>query len=463
MYLSCLILGTPGTTKKAVKRRRYLSDIQKNQHNLRTILLYSNANLIKKYDASGFGCQFCTQQFSEPKLLKEHFLREHKLQQLVKGITCKLFNFFVKLDITDLKCTLCDQRQSKLDHFIYHIKAQHDIDVYKRLKSSIVPFKFDTEKLTCVECGKEYLTFKHLMTHMNEHFKNHICPTCGKGFVTSDQFKVHVWRHKSAKMKCKYCDKSFANQDRLTNHQRRVHLGDKKRNKCNFCGKKFADYVHKTDHMVKVHGANEVFAVCDICDKRFKDHRRLNVHIRKDHLLEKKYECEVCAADFFSASDRKRHMVTHTGEKKYQCDICKKSYGTKNTLREHMRGHLNDRRYKCELCGKGFVHNCTLRSHMKLIHFKDNVHAKPDFALCHICDKRFKDEGLLNVHVKKAHLLEKKYECSVCGTDFFSTLDLRRHKVTHAGVRFECDICKKSYVRKYTLVEHMRKHLDDLQ
>ncbi|XP_039761993.1 zinc finger protein 91-like isoform X1 [Pararge aegeria] len=356
------------SAQSRAKKPVNLSETKKNQHNLRTILLYSNSNLIKNKTVLGYCCQFCPEYFPEPKLLKEHFLREHRLKELVRGITRNLFDFAVKLDITDLKCTVCNKNLDTLRDFFDHIKAAHDIGVYRKLKSAIVSFKFDTEKLTCIECFKEFPNFKRLLQHMNVHFSNFICPICGKAFLTANLNKHHVRRHKTEEFTCKYCDKVYGNQEKLTNHQRRVHLGFYKRNKCGVCDERFEDYAHKVNHMVEAHGAPVVLLKCHLCDMSYTDQRRLTTHIKKDHNLERKYECDQCDLDFYSSSTLKRHMVKHTGARIYKCDVCLKSYGTQNILREHKRSHADDRRFKCDQCDKAFVQNSTLKNHKRAMH-----------------------------------------------------------------------------------------------
>ncbi|XP_034838123.1 zinc finger protein 260-like isoform X23 [Maniola hyperantus] len=350
------------------KLKENVPETKKNQHNLKTILHYSNSNPIRNKDALGFGCQFCSEQFPEPKKLKEHFLQEHKIKELFALINCRLFEYFVKLDITDLKCTLCYKTLDKLEDFMDHITAEHNIEVYKEFKSVIVPFKFDTEKLTCVECNKEFVCFKHLLEHMTIHFSNYMCSVCGKGFVTDRLYMRHVRRHTAEELKCKDCDKVFGTKEKLRNHQYTVHLGNRKGSRCLVCNKKLLNYWQKIDHMVKVHGVPELVLACHICEKTFKDQRKLTLHIKKDHLLERKHKCQECQMMFFSSTRLKIHMAKHTGLRQFKCDICLKAYGRKNTLREHMRIHANDRRYACEHCGQAFVQNCSLRSHRRSKH-----------------------------------------------------------------------------------------------
>ncbi|XP_050359491.1 telomere zinc finger-associated protein-like isoform X9 [Nymphalis io] len=363
-------IATPRVELKIVRSRKepHLSESKKNQHNLKLILLNSNANPIRNKDSLGYGCAFCHEQFPEPTNLKKHFLNEHNSDRLIKFMSSKLFDHVVKLDITYLNCALCNKDILKLEDLMAHLKTEHGKDIHTDIKSSIVPFRFDTPELRCAVCSAEYLNFKLLQEHMNSHFGNHICPVCGGCFMTERLLGTHVRRHKTGEFKCDDCEKVFGNKEKLKEHQKRTHLGLGKRNKCLVCNERFLDYWKKIDHMVKVHGAPPVVLNCHACDRTFRNQRALARHTKKDHLLERKHKCEECEMRFFSKSSLQRHMAKHTGVREFRCDICLKAYGRKNTLREHMWIHADNRRFACAHCGQAFVQKCSWRSHMRSKH-----------------------------------------------------------------------------------------------
>ncbi|CAG9574899.1 unnamed protein product [Danaus chrysippus] len=357
--------------KLVTRKQRRLSDNKKNQENLMHILLNSNASPIRNKDSLGYGCAFCSEQFVDPKNLKRHFLSEHQSDRLIKLMSSKLFEHVVKLDITYLHCSLCDKKIPHLDELMVHLKTEHRKDLHTDIKSSIVPFSFDTPQLQCAVCKIEYSNFKLLQEHMNSHFGNHICAMCGVGFVTERLLTTHMKRHKTGEYKCEDCDKVFDNEEKLKEHQKRSHLGHNKRNKCLICEERFVDYWKKVEHMVEIHGAPPVVLKCQACDRTFRNQRALSRHTKKDHLMERKNKCPECDMRFFSKSSLQRHMAKHTGLRQFSCDVCFKSYGRKNTLREHMRIHADDRRFACIHCGQAFVQKCSWRSHMRSKHGDD--------------------------------------------------------------------------------------------
>lgn len=79
--------------------------------------------------------------------------------------------FVVKLDITGLRCTLCQQPYNTLDDLTAHISTNHGRTFYTDVKSHILPFKFDADLPRCVICSNQYNNFKVLLQHMNVHFR----------------------------------------------------------------------------------------------------------------------------------------------------------------------------------------------------------------------------------------------------------------------------------------------------
>lgn len=55
-----------------------------------------------------------------------------------------------------------------------------------------------------------------------------------------------------------------------------------------------------------------------------------------------------------------------------------------------------------------------------------------DLFTCHICQKAFTYQRMLNRHMK-CHNDVKRHLCSYCGKGFNDTFDLKRHVRTHTG------------------------------
>lgn len=247
---------------------KQIKEFRKHRENLKYILQYSNASLIRGKDSDGYSCNFCPSRFPMPCDLKSHFLHEHSDTQSTR--LPKFSDYLMKIDITDLRCKICDSSYEKLDTFTDHLRSYHSISMHTDVKSEIIPFKFETEALRCVVCTTEFSSFKMLQEHMHVHYSNYFCDTCSAGFVNRRRLIGHKRRHDAGDHKCGHCEKSFGCAQKRRDHEQRIHLGLKMRNKCKHCGERFADYWTRVEHMVKQHGVPH----CDIKMSRLRSNLR---------------------------------------------------------------------------------------------------------------------------------------------------------------------------------------------
>ena len=99
-------------------------------------------------------------------------------------------------------------------------------------------------------------------------------------------------------------------------------------------------------------------------------------------------------------------------QKEYNCDLCDVKYKVKTTLTAHMKScHLEQYCYqngqslfKCPVCA--FISSAErfLKQHMVRFHMD-----KGSFT-CKFCDKKYRNNDSLRVHIKKSHIPEKKAE-----------------------------------------------------
>lgn len=264
-----------------------LIELDKHKQNLRLILQSTNATPLRGRDSIGFLCGYCNCKFPEANELKQHTLETHSNQDVesLKGKLSTLSTFLGKIDVTALHCRICNQDIDGLESVLPHLKDTHNKQIVVGLKSQLIPFNFDTERLKCAVCKDEFNNFKVLIEHMNSHYPNFICEICGSGFVNKGKLQSHSYRHKTGSYKCDYCNKDFDCRPKKRNHERVVHIHVNKRSKCAFCGDKFTDYAKKLDHEVKMHGVKPRDIKCNLCDKTFHNQRAMNLHLKKHNLL----------------------------------------------------------------------------------------------------------------------------------------------------------------------------------
>lgn len=332
------------------------------------ILMNSNATPIRCRGGIGYACCFCSDQFPDPADLKTHTIESHDEKTKLNFMKGKdMYKFHIKLDITNLKCVVCDSSIDTLEKLMEHLKIVHGKTIFTDIKNQVLPFKFDSDILRCFICMNVYHKFKSLLEHMNIHYRNFICKVCDAGFVSRAILTQHAESHKLGTFKCDHCPKIFDTARKKRSHEKCVHTHSDTLNKCGYCTEKFKDYRKKERHLVEVHGINNNLK-CQACEKTFANQKEHTVHVKRLHLMDRRHNCTECDMTFFSSAELKSHFVKHTGLRKFECEVCHKSYGRKKTLREHMRIHAGDRRFKCEYCAQAFVQKCSWRGHMRAKH-----------------------------------------------------------------------------------------------
>ncbi|XP_060809091.1 zinc finger protein 678 isoform X7 [Amyelois transitella] len=353
------------TKLKTDKKLANADELKKHYVNINEIMKNSNATPIKSRGGIGYTCCYCPEQFPDPADLKKHSINEHNdISKACFMQRKRLFEYNVRLDITRLKCKICNDSIENVEIFLKHLNEKHDIKVFLDIKSRILPFKFETESLQCFMCLNVFNKFKTLLEHMNSHYSNYFCAICNAGFVNLRQLALHKTLHITGSY---FCAKTFDKLAKQQGHEKAVHKY-RKMFKCGYCSERFSLLRIKEEHISSVHGIKTSPFKCQACEKEFVSLKRLYYHTKRDHLMERTHACSDCEKSFFSASQLKDHRLSHTGVKEYHCDVCNKSYGRKYTLTEHMRIHADDRRFKCEHCEQAFVQKCSWKSHMRAKH-----------------------------------------------------------------------------------------------
>ncbi|XP_055685229.1 transcription factor grauzone-like isoform X2 [Lutzomyia longipalpis] len=260
-------------------------------------------------------------------------------------------------------------------------------------------------------------------------------------------------------LQCSTCEESFEKLQELSNHSRRVH---KKEAYLVCCEKKLNTREKIVNHL-NYHTNPDAFK-CKECNRSFLNAQRLNNHTLNTHTPKEQhpYKCEECSKTFMQRKNYNSHLLQHISddEERFRCKTCKRIFPTKNSLRMHIQGghELGHKdaveRLICDICGKGIKGR-----HQYKIHVDSHKKGVGDFS-CPICEKKFKQKRLMVDHHARHNVEGKIYKCDICGKISPNERALKNHiKLVHLQERLhQCTLCDRAFKVKVALREHMAAH-----
>lgn len=283
--------------------------------NAMTILECSTAWAFRWFQ-SAFYCSYCDAKFVEPLLLRDHVHSLHLNDAPTKRIFSKLTeNNMVKVEVTNLQCRLCNYLLDNIDALKKHLLSIHEKSFQVDFNDGVLPFKLESDRFNCQKCPLLFTSFAKINEHMNTHYQNYICDTCGKAFVSKSRFRTHVQSHEVGSFPCGDCEEVLETRAARMCHKLRVH---KKgiRYTCPRCPEVFTTYYARAKHLVEGHDQHKRNYDCSACGKSFETSCKRAAHVRVIHKpLEKRYDCPQCSWYFLSKSKLKRHVMTHENVK----------------------------------------------------------------------------------------------------------------------------------------------------
>ncbi|XP_065371072.1 zinc finger protein 62-like [Calliphora vicina] len=145
-----------------------------------------------------------------------------------------------------------------------------------------------------------------------------------------------------------------------------------------------------------------------------------------------------------------------------RCDICFKIYKNEHTLKIHKRYiHMPEEdKISCPLCIYKASRSSALKAHMGLEHgmdkvceyFKPVVKEKARKYSCNLCSNSYVRKYSLRNHIRRKHV-EKTPEDEIKTENIISKAEKPKEKE-----RFLCTYCGKSYSFKNSLKSHIRTH-----
>ncbi|XP_061676394.1 zinc finger protein 564 isoform X3 [Syngnathoides biaculeatus] len=141
------------------------------------------------------------------------------------------------------------------------------------------------------------------------------------------------------------------------------------------------------------------------------------------------YKCQICGKVYMYLLSFQKHLELHTGEaptpknpigegaRKYECPVCAMEFYRKTRLRSHLLTHVSREVHKCDQCNKTF-------DSLSLWQVHEEFHKTRPFW-CLSCSKGFMQEDYLNRHLQRHHL--GHYKCFICSKRFLTSRLFRDH------------------------------------
>lgn len=253
-----------------------------------------------------FGCTMCPYNSYDFAIFRQHYKIHFNKREVLKKARSPLN---VKVDVSDLKCTICDDDATDINVLVDHLIAKHNKNIHRGLGIGLQPFLL-MDGFRCPNCPSSFDNFLGLSEHSNVHYPHFACAECGKAFSNQSNLRNHLETHeKPAEVICPRCDEAFPSKSRLRIHARHVH--NLLPYKCPYCQMTFQEYAHRVRHMTEYHG-HVITYPCSLCSMVCVSSGARSKHVRRKHNTERQFLCSTCGDVFITKTELKMHcMVKH--------------------------------------------------------------------------------------------------------------------------------------------------------
>lgn len=299
-----------------------------------------------------FHCNFCRNGYKHKQTVERHLSKAHdytKSGENFVDLGSEDLGFTIIPETRTFSCNLCPSSYRHKQTIERHLLREHKVEVPKTRLSNRMNNQIKIETVDRNKRGK---------------YKNLTCDWCGKNFLFRESLRKHLLRH-------------------------------------------IEPQAQKT-----VRSAKEKI-VCDQCTKLVEP-SLMKRHFQVHHSDFRPFRCDEpgCKTSFFDKAKFNDHKNIHLQIKPYVCEFCQESFHYASNWRQHKLRHTDPDRFKCEVCSHCFVSTKSLRLHMRL-HTEDSDAPKP-FACEHEgCDKAFRYQDRLKLHVANVHRTETEHQCAL--------------------------------------------------
>ena len=291
----------------------------------------------------------------------------------------------------------------------------------------------------------------HKTTHTEKTV--HACRECSYRTTMKRNFERHLAHHTvPAPFKCTMCSYSSTGEAAVQRHMAEYHPNPDKQ--------LAIDTIHTTDKPTKTPSTSPlvvgpVFPVAKTKrTPRSRTMARLPGSTRTGHEV----QCRLCSVWFKNETRLRIHMVAHSDEAPYMCPLCKLRYKRPADMNRHMkRKHgvkIEDYTKSGETQQEQPDETSLLEQDqpLDLCLKKSDDEVDPDEPL----DLSFKSSS--SPSPTQVLYRNNEIKCSYCSYMAKWPSDLRRHMLVHSvEKRFRCQVCNKKYKYQFDLNMHLRK------
>ena len=251
----------------------------------------------------------------------------------------------------------------------------------------------------------------------------------------------------------------------------------KRKQKCPQCNQSFRIGTAYTKHKYLAHPELRIHT-CPVCAETYQYLGRLTNHIKRDHLF-----CQVCKTVFANVDEFKQHQeeTSHMNAPnlssakssikpgRHKCRICQQRFRGQLRLERHkMFKHPELRKFSCCICPLKYERAGRLKIHLRKVHnicVNEKELKTPPNKSSHLKPAQNRD-GISHLSASDFSPIKKKrgrpktiWQCKICGINFTSNLEKRRHMSAEhpkSGVKeISCKFCDETF----TYVRKFREHL----
>ncbi|CAB3261031.1 unnamed protein product [Arctia plantaginis] len=471
------------------------------RRNAELILTYSTAYPFKTR-FSQILCSYCHEEYSTLSDLRYHMKVEH-INSDFKNVFYRAKDNLIKIDITNLKCTICTQEIQDIDGLMSHLYSVHNKPVKFNARYGVLPYKQSSEnQWICIYCNKILNAFISFKRHIVTHFMNYTCDKCGTMFVSDHALRDH---HRQVKcFRAAYKARNGRVLKPRTNAEIILQCSTaspfrtwKSNFNCVFCRVQSNDPSSLRLHVVTAHANYDVKAAfykklgkdflniditdlqCKLCFMPIDTFENLIYHLKNDHQQPINDDAQLGVLPF----------RLNDGSI-WKCTICPNEFKDFVSLKKHTSEHFQN--YVCDTCGEGFITESAMIAHTKIPHENKyncsrciatfsslderNLHVKTQHTsmpyMCVYCKEK---PRFANWEVRKKHLMAvhnyktgaDKYECTTCQKSFKTRSGkynhmARVHRIKKdSELNYPCPSCPKAFTTKLFLDKHVaKKHID---